>query len=47
MLLRMSETWADQSAYQTQALELAARFKQNFENFSDVVETTVLQAGPK
>ena len=47
ILLRVSENWEDKNAYQTQVLELAARFKQNFDSFSDVVDTTVLQAGPK
>jgi len=40
------ETWVDKAAYDRQAAELAARFKKNFEQFSNV-GADVIQAGPR
>jgi phosphoenolpyruvate carboxykinase (ATP) len=41
------ETWADKSAYDAKAKELAQRFKTNFEQFSEGVSKEVANAGPK
>lgn len=45
-VLRPRDTWSDQAAYDTKAKELAARFAENFERFSDLVDASVRAAGP-
>ena len=45
-LLDPRSTWADPAAYDVRARELAGRFRENFERFSDAPEA-VRQAGPR
>ncbi len=46
-LLNPRETWADKDAFDRQAVELAARFKQNFAQFVSSSSDSVCKAGPK
>ena len=46
-LLQPRKTWADKDAYDRQAVELAARFKQNFAQFELSSSDSVRQAGPQ
>ncbi|NDJ59909.1 MAG: phosphoenolpyruvate carboxykinase (ATP) [Chloroflexi bacterium] len=46
-ILTPRKTWADKAAYDEKALDLARRFKQNFEQFADQASPEVLAAGPK
>ena len=41
------DTWNDQSAYDAQALKLAAMFRENFRKFADEVSSQILNAAPK
>lgn len=45
-LLLPRETWADKDAYDRQAVELAARFQQNFAQFEVSSSDSVREAGP-
>ena len=45
-VLRPRDTWADPSAYDRQAAELARMFNENFEKFADRTSDGVRQAGP-
>jgi phosphoenolpyruvate carboxykinase (ATP) len=40
------KTWADQTAYENKAKELAKKFKKNFEKFTDVPASIREQGGP-
>ncbi|MGB1285266.1 MAG: phosphoenolpyruvate carboxykinase (ATP) [Aggregatilineales bacterium] len=45
-VLNPRDTWADKSAYDTKAQELAAMFQQNFEQFADAASHEILAGGP-
>ncbi len=45
-VLNPRSTWADASAYDAKASDLAGRFKKNFEQFASAVSATVRDAGP-
>lgn len=45
-VLNPRSTWADPSAYDAKARDLAGRFKKNFEQFASAVSATVRDAGP-
>lgn len=45
-VLDPASTWADKTAYQTKAQQLAAAFHQNFARFADYVTAEVREAGP-
>jgi phosphoenolpyruvate carboxykinase (ATP) len=45
-VLTPRDTWNDPAAYDAQAGELAAMFRENFERFADAVPESVRQAGP-
>jgi phosphoenolpyruvate carboxykinase (ATP) len=45
-ILDPRESWADKSAYDQKAKELAGRFKENFKTFEADVEKEVAEAGP-
>jgi phosphoenolpyruvate carboxykinase (ATP) len=45
-LLNPQKTWTDSEAYRRQALALIERFEKNFEQFSDTVPASVVDAGP-
>jgi phosphoenolpyruvate carboxykinase (ATP) len=45
-VLNPRETWSDPGAYDTQAKELAAMFRENFEKYADGVPDVVRNAGP-
>ncbi|MCF8468438.1 MAG: phosphoenolpyruvate carboxykinase [Sneathiella sp.] len=46
-ILNPRNTWTDKAAYDAKAQDLVARFIENFEQFTDYVEDTVLQSAPK
>jgi phosphoenolpyruvate carboxykinase (ATP) len=46
-VLNPRDSWADQAAYDAQALDLAQRFAKNFTQFADDVSSEVVAAGPK
>jgi phosphoenolpyruvate carboxykinase (ATP) len=46
-ILNPRNTWADKTAYDAKATELAHQFKENFKQFSDQAGPEVLAAGPK
>ena len=46
-VLNPRNTWADPSAYDTKALDLANRFKENFRTFADDMADEVVAAGPR
>jgi phosphoenolpyruvate carboxykinase (ATP) len=45
-VLMPEKTWTDKEAYKQKALELAGKFKKNFEKFTNVPETIVKLGGP-
>ena len=45
-ILQPRQTWADKAAYDAQARDLAAMFRQNFAAYADQVASEVLAAGP-
>ena len=46
-LLSPKQTWADKSAYDAKADELAKKFVANFEQFSDYANEEIMGAAPK
>ncbi|MEQ9399154.1 MAG: phosphoenolpyruvate carboxykinase [Longimicrobiales bacterium] len=46
-ILTPRNTWSDKDAYDAQAQQLAAMFKENFKKFADQVPDAVEQAGPR
>ncbi len=46
-ILKPRNTWKDRDAYDRKAQELAAKFKDNFEKYTDKVSLEVLEAGPE
>ncbi|MBP1646561.1 MAG: phosphoenolpyruvate carboxykinase [Bacteroidetes bacterium] len=46
-IMNQRDTWTDKHAYDTKAKELAAKFKENFKQFTDQVRPEVRDAGPK
>jgi len=46
-VLKPRNTWADKTGYDAKAQDLAKRFVENFKQFSDKVESSVVSAGPK
>jgi phosphoenolpyruvate carboxykinase (ATP) len=46
-VLNPRHTWADQSAYDAKARELAGMFRKNFEKFADRASRSILDAGPR
>ena len=46
-LLMPRGTWDDQDAYDVQAQKLAGMFQENFKQYSDGVDQSVIDAGPK
>lgn len=46
-ILMPRDTWADKNAYDRTAVDLAARFKENFKKFERQVPDEVLAAGPR
>jgi phosphoenolpyruvate carboxykinase (ATP) len=46
-VLNPRETWADKSAYDVKAADLARRFTDNFKQYADQAGLDVLAAGPK
>jgi phosphoenolpyruvate carboxykinase (ATP) len=46
-VLNPRKTWADQSAYDTKAKELAQKFNDNFAKYSDFANEEILAAAPK
>ncbi|CAG0955317.1 partial phosphoenolpyruvate carboxykinase (ATP), partial [Anaerolineae bacterium] len=46
-VLNPRDTWADPTAYDAKARELAAMFRKNFEKFADRASEAVKNAGPK
>ena len=46
-VMKPRETWADPSAYDTQAKKLAGMFAKNIEKFGDAVSESVRKAGPR
>jgi phosphoenolpyruvate carboxykinase (ATP) len=46
-VLRPRGTWADPTAYDVKARELAEMFVENFEDYADGVSEAVRRAGPK
>ena len=45
-ILNPQATWRDKKAYTKQAVQLIARFNENFEQFVEIVSKEVFQAGP-
>ena len=45
-LLDPRATWQDKAGYDRQVADLAARFRENFEQFRDLVRPEVAAAGP-
>jgi phosphoenolpyruvate carboxykinase (ATP) len=45
-VLRARETWADKSAYDAKARELAAKFAENFKRFADDATPEIKAAAP-
>ncbi|HYK72750.1 MAG TPA: phosphoenolpyruvate carboxykinase (ATP) [Pseudoneobacillus sp.] len=45
-VLQPNKTWADQDAYEKQAKELAAKFRENFNKFSNVASEIEEKGGP-
>ena len=45
-ILDPQKTWQDKQAYQKQAIQLIARFTENFNQFVEIVSEEVIQAGP-
>ena len=45
-LLTPRDTWADPVAYDRTVSDLAAKFRQNFDQFRTLVKPDVAQAGP-
>jgi phosphoenolpyruvate carboxykinase (ATP) len=46
-MLEPRNTWADKSAFDTQASKLAAQFVKNFEQYADGVSSDILSAAPR
>ncbi len=46
-ILNPRDTWDDKEAYDRQARDLAARFKENFTKFESEVDREILEAGPE
>ena len=46
-VLQPRQTWADASEYDRVADDLAARFRKNFEQYSERAGETVVNAGPQ
>jgi phosphoenolpyruvate carboxykinase (ATP) len=46
-VLQPRNTWADKSAYDRKARELASRFTENFKQFASAVDPEVVAAGPR
>jgi phosphoenolpyruvate carboxykinase (ATP) len=46
-VLNPRNTWADKSAYDARARQLADAFRKNFEQFAESASEAVLRAGPK
>jgi len=45
-VLQPRETWSDKAAYDAAAVDLARRFRENFEEYADAADPAVLAAGP-
>ena len=45
-VLNPRNTWADQDAYDRQAIDLARAFRRNFVDYADAVSDSVCAAGP-